>query len=167
MRKTIIFFLCFFLLFSCGKKKVDPVQEKEKQELQQLLNEKPMSESEIINEKLERLIRFSRENVETREELEKKINMEMSDFTEATRQKFYNFVDKDGAFSKNPRNVDTVIEIQNIEWDVTEDIRVVNFTEKLFENGKLEIKQEVQMAFKVISNNGDITVEDFAFQIQK
>lgn len=167
MRKKIIFFLCFSVLLSCGKKKVDSVQEKEKQELQQLLNEKPMSESEIINEKLERLIRFSRENVETREELEKKINMEMSDFTEATRQKFYNFVDKDGAFSKNPRNVDTVIEIQNIEWDVTEDIRVVNFTEKLFENGKLEIKQEVQMAFKVISNNGDITVEDFAFQIQK
>lgn len=167
MRKKIIFFLCFFVLFSCGKKKVDPVQEKEKQELQQLLNEKPMSENEIINEKLERLIRFSRENVETREELEKKINMEMGDFTEATKQKFYNFVDKDGAFSKNPRNVDSVIEIQNIEWDVTEDIRVVNFTEKLFENGKLEIKQEVQMAFKVISNNGDITVEDFAFQIQK
>lgn len=111
-------------MLSCGKKKVDPVQEKEKQELQQLLNEKPMSESEIINEKLERLIRFSRENVETREELEKKINMEMSDFTEATKQKFYNFVDKDGAFSKNPRNVDTVIEIQNIEWDVTDDIRV-------------------------------------------
>lgn len=167
MRKTIIFSLCFFLLFSCGKKKVDPVQEKEKQELQQLLNEKPMSESEIINEKLERLIRFSRENVETREELEKKINAEMSDFTEAAKQKFYDFVDKDGAFSKNPRNVDTVIEIQNIEWDVTEDIRVVNFTEKLFENEKLKIKQEVQMAFKVISNNGDITVEDFAFQIQK
>jgi len=91
------------------------MKEKEKQELQQLLNEKPMSESEIINEKLERLIRFSRENVETREELEKKINMEMSDFTEATKQKFYNFVDKDGAFSKNPRNVDSVIEIQNIE----------------------------------------------------
>lgn len=111
-------------MLSCGKKKVDPVQEKEKQELQQLLNEKPMSESEIINEKLERLIRFSRENVETREELEKKINMEMSDFTEATKQKFYDFVDKDGAFSKNPRNVDTVIEIQNIEWDVTDDIRV-------------------------------------------
>lgn len=154
-------------MLSCGKKKVDPVQEKEKQELQQLLNEKPMSESEIINEKLERLIRFSRENVETREELEKKINTEMSDFTEATKQKFYDFVDKDGAFSKNPRNVDTVIEIQNIEWDVTEDIRVVNFTEKLFENEKLKIKQEVQMAFKVISNNGDITVEDFAFQIQK
>lgn len=154
-------------MLSCGKKKVDPVQEKEKQELQQLLNEKPMSESEIINEKLERLIRFSRENVETREELEKKINTEMSDFTEATKQKFYDFVDKDGAFSKNPRNVDTVIEIQNIEWDVTENIRVVNFTEKLFENEKLKIKQEVQMAFKVISNNGDITVEDFAFQIQK
>lgn len=91
----------------------------------------------------------------------------MSDFTEAAKQKFYDFVDKDGAFSKNPRNVDTVIEIQNIEWDVTEDIRVVNFTEKLFENEKLKIKQEVQMAFKVISNNGDITVEDFAFQIQK
>lgn len=167
MRKIIIFSLCFSLLLSCGKKKVDPVQEKEKQELQQLLNEKPMSESEIINEKLERLIRFSRENVETREELEKKINTEMSDFTEVAKQKFYDFVDKDGAFSKNPRNVDTVIEIQNIEWDVTEDIRVVNFTEKLFENEKLKIKQEVQMAFKVISNNGDITVEDFAFQIQK
>ena len=98
----------------------------------------------------------------------KKIEAENDDFTAETKIKFQEFVDNDGIFSQNPRNVDAIVEIDNIEWDITDEIRVLKFTEKFSEAGKLKLQQEVQMAFKVVNDGkGNITIQDFAYEIQK
>lgn len=168
INKLFFFFLLCVLLISCKKDTQMAEVEKEKAELSSLLNEKPLSESETINEKLVRLIKASRENVEAREELIKKIEAENGDFTAETKIKFQEFVDNDGIFSQNPRNVDAIVEIDNIEWDITDEIRVLKFTEKFLEAGKLKLQQEVQMAFKVVNDGkGNITIQDFAYEIQK
>lgn len=161
--KIILTFLMLSSLFSCKKKFPDGKPVTNKPEVP--VSGKPFDKNDAINDKLLQLLFVSRENVSTKQELEEKINEGLSIFSPNAALSYKNFVYNDEPFSENPRGTEKNVEIDNISWDVDDDIRVLSFTEKLRVKGEIVKARDIDLIFQIENgNDGNFTVKNFINQ---
>ena len=150
-------------LFSCKKKFPDGKPVANKPEVP--VSGKLFDKNDAINDKLLQLLFVSRENVSTKQELEEKINEGLSIFSPNAALSYKNFVYNDEPFSENPRGTEKNVEIDNISWDVDDDIRVLSFTEKLRVKGEIVKTRDIDLIFQIENgNDGNFTVKNFINQ---
>jgi hypothetical protein len=161
--KIILTFFMFANLFSCKKKIPDGKPVTNKVEIP--VAGKPFDKNDAINDKLLQLLFTSRENVSTRQELNEKINEGLNNFSPNAALSYKNFVYNDEPFSDNPRGTEKNVEIDNISWDVDEDIRVLSFTERLRVKGEIVKMRDIDMVFQIENGkDGNFTVKNFTHQ---
>lgn len=161
--KIILTFLMLSSLFSCKKKFLDGKPVANKPEVP--VSGKPFDKNDAINDKLLQLLFISRENVSSKQELEEKINEGLSIFSPNAVLSYKNFVYNDEPFSENPRGTEKNVEIDNISWDVDDDIRVLSFTERLRIKGEIVKTRDIDLIFQIEKGiNGNFTVKNFIYQ---
>jgi lipoprotein len=161
--KIILTFLMLSSLFSCKKKFPDGKPVANKPEVP--VSGKPFDKNDAINDKLLQLLFISRENVSSKQELEEKINEGLSIFSPNAVLSYKNFVYNDEPFSENPRGTEKNVEIDNISWDVDDDIRVLSFTERLRIKGEIVKTRDIDLIFQIEKGiNGNFTVKNFIYQ---
>lgn len=161
--KIILTFLMLSSLFSCKKKFPDGKPVVSKPEVP--VSGKPFDKNDAINDKLLQFLFTSRESVSTRQELEEKINEGLSIFSPNAALSYKNFVYNDEPFSEIPRGTEKNVEIENISWDVDDDIRVLSFTERLRIKGEIVKTRDIDLIFQIEKGiNGNFTVKNFIYQ---
>ena len=150
-------------LFSCKKKIPDGKPVTAEPEIP--ITGKPLDKSDAINDRLLQFLLVSRENVSAKQELEEKINEGLSIFSPNAALSYKNFVYNDEPFSENPRGTEKNVEIDNISWDVDDDIRVLSFTERLRIKGEIVKTRNIDLIFQIEKGiNGNFTVKNFVYQ---
>lgn len=162
----LLIFLAMFSLFSCFKKIPDGKPVTDNSETNIAKEEK---KTLFVNDKLLSVLFVSRENANTQQELNDKINDELrSNFSPEAELKFKNFVYNDPPFSNNPRNSNSVVEIDNISWDVAENIRILSFTERLRVDGEIKDTRNIDLVFQVENwESENFVVKDFTYQVRE
>lgn len=161
--KIILTFFMLANLFSCKKKIPDGKTVTNKVEIP--VSGKPFDKNDAINDKLLQFLFTSRENVSTRQELEEKINEGLNNFLPNAALSYKNFVYNDEPFSENPRGTEKNVEIDNISWDVDEDIRVLSFTERLRVKGEVVKTRNIDLIFQIENgHDGNFIVKNFTHQ---
>ena len=153
------------MAFSCKKQPNISKAEIKKEQVQEPKEEIDIKHHEI-NDTLLDILFSSRETVATKQELDAKMEEKLSNFSEEAELKIKNWIYGDPPFSDNPRNPDIIVRIDNVKWDVSGKIRVLDFTERIVKGESILGTKNYEFIFQLNGNDPDnFQVIDFEYQV--